>query len=99
MFIVQSAKLCLLCAAMLVANNVLPTRTIAGQPFIFDREISEGPEVHLLPTPCTLGNPAAIQCEADVHDDVLAKLAWGNLYFYDDLLSRGVMRTDEHTFL
>jgi hypothetical protein len=67
---------------VLVANNVLPTRTFAGQPFIFDKEITEGPEMHLLPTPCTLGNPAAIQSETDVYADVLAKLAWGNLYFY-----------------
>ena len=67
---------------VLVANNVYPTRTIAGQPFIFDKEMTEGPEMHLLPTPCTLGNPAAIQSEADVHKDVLSKLAWGNLYFY-----------------
>ena len=34
--------------------------------------------MHLLPTPCTLGNPAAIHTEADVHKDVLSKLAWGN---------------------
>lgn len=67
---------------VVVANNVLPTRTFAGQPFIFDKEVSEGPEIHLLPTPCTLGNPGAIGSEADVYDDVLAKLAWGNLYFY-----------------
>jgi hypothetical protein len=67
---------------VLIANNAIPTRTISSQPFIFDREISEGPEVHLLPTPCTLGNPGAIQSEADVHQDVLAKLACGNLYFY-----------------
>ena len=67
---------------VLIANNAIPTRTISSQPFIFDREISEGPEVHLLPTPCTLGNPGAIQSAADVHQDVLAKLACGNLYFY-----------------
>ena len=67
---------------VLVANNVYPTRTIAAQPFIFDKEVTEGPEMHLLPTPCTLGNPAAIHTEADVHKDVLSKLAWGNLYFY-----------------
>ncbi len=67
---------------VVVANNALPTRTFAGQPFIFDKEVSEGPEIHLLPTPCTLGNPGAIGSEADVYDDVLAKLAWGNLYFY-----------------
>ncbi len=67
---------------VVVANNALPTRTFAGQPFIFDKEISEGPEMHLLPTPCTLGNPAAIQSELDVYADILAKLAWGNLYFY-----------------
>ena len=64
------------------ANNALPTRTFAGQPFIFDKEIAEGPEMHLLPTPCTLGNPAAIRSQTDVYDDILAKLAWGNLYFY-----------------
>ncbi len=67
---------------VVVANNAVPTRTFAGQPFIFDKEVTEGPEMHLLPTPCTLGNPAAIQNETDVYDDILAKLAWGNLYFY-----------------
>lgn len=67
---------------VVVANNAVPTRTFASQPFIFDKEISEGPEMHLLPTPCTLGNPGAIQSEADVYADILAKLAWGNLYFY-----------------
>ncbi len=67
---------------VVVANNAVPTRTFASQPFVFDREVSEGPEIHLLPTPCTLGNPAAIQGETDVYADVLAKLAWGNLYFY-----------------
>jgi hypothetical protein len=65
-----------------VANNVYPTRTLAREPFIFDKEISEGPEMHLLPTPCTLGNPSVIKSESDVHRDVLSKLAWGNLYFY-----------------
>ncbi len=67
---------------VVVANNAVPTRTFAGQPFIFDKEVTEGPEMHLLPTPCTLGNPAAIQSETDVYADILAKLAWGNLYFY-----------------
>ena len=67
---------------VVVANNAVPTRTFASQPFVFDREVSEGPEIHLLPTPCTLGNPAAIQGETDVYADILAKLAWGNLYFY-----------------
>lgn len=67
---------------VVVANNAVPTRTFAGQPFIFDKEVTEGPGMHLLPTPCTLGNPAAIQNETDVYADVLAKLAWGNLYFY-----------------
>lgn len=37
--------------------------------------------MHLLPTPCILGNPAAIQSETDVYADIQAKLAWGNLYF------------------
>jgi hypothetical protein len=67
---------------VVVANNAFPTRTFAGQPFIFDREVTEGPEIHLLPSPCTLGNPALIQSEPDVFADILAKLAWGNLYFF-----------------
>lgn len=67
---------------VVVANNAFPTRTFAGQPFIFDREVTEGPEVHLFPTLCTLGNPALIQSEPDVYADILAKLAWGNLYFF-----------------
>jgi hypothetical protein len=67
---------------VVVANNGFPTRTFAGLPFIFDREVTEGPEIHLFPSPCTLGNPALIQSEPDVYADILAKLAWGNLYFF-----------------
>lgn len=67
---------------VVVANNALPTRTIASQPFIFDKEVNEGPQMHLLPTPCTLGNPAVIRNAADVYADILAKLHWGTLYFF-----------------
>lgn len=48
---------------LVVASNSLPTRTFASQPFIFDREIREGSEMHLLPTSRTPGNPAAIRNE------------------------------------
>lgn len=65
-----------------VANNVIVTRTIGRQPIVIDREISEGPDVHLAQTPVTLGNPGAIINEEDVYRDVLSKLRWGNLYFY-----------------
>lgn len=67
---------------VVVANNVLPTRTVASLPFIFDKEITEGPEMHLLPTPCTLGNPASIEDEQGLYRDVLGKLSVGNLYFF-----------------
>jgi hypothetical protein len=65
-----------------VANNAVITRTIGAQPIIFDWEITEGPFVHLAPTPACLGNPAAINQETDVYVDVLNKLRWANLYFY-----------------
>ncbi len=65
-----------------VANGVVPTRTICAQPLIFDKEVSEGPDVALLPTPATLGDPSLCKDEASVYRDVLNKLRWGNLYFY-----------------
>jgi hypothetical protein len=51
-------------------------------PILVDKEITEGPDVHLAQTPITMGNPAGIGSEADVYADVLRKLDWGNLYFY-----------------
>jgi hypothetical protein len=65
-----------------IANNAIITRTLGRLPLIVDREISEGPGVHLAQTPITLGNPGAIALEEDVYRDVLSKLNWGNLYFY-----------------
>jgi Concanavalin A-like lectin/glucanases superfamily len=67
---------------VVIANNTIPTRTICSLPLIVDKEISEGPYVHLAPTPIALGNPGAIHSEEDVYRDVLSKLRWGNLYFY-----------------
>jgi len=67
---------------VVIANNTIPTRTIGREPLIVDKEINEGPYVHLSTTPVALGNPAAIGGEVDVYRDVLSKLEWGNLYFY-----------------
>jgi hypothetical protein len=67
---------------VVIANNVVPTRTICSQPLIMDKEISEGPYAHLLTTPIAMGNPGAIRSEVDVYRDVRSKLSWGNLYFY-----------------
>ncbi len=67
---------------VVIGNNTIPTRTICRAPVIVDKEITEGPYVHLATTPIALGNPAAIRTEQDVYEDVRAKLAWGNLYFY-----------------
>jgi len=67
---------------VVIANGVVPTRTICSLPLITDKEITEGPDVPLLPTPITLGNPGACLTERGVHQDVLNKLRWGNLYFY-----------------
>lgn len=67
---------------VVVANNVIMTRTIGELPLIVDQECRSGPDVHLARTPAALGNPRAINCEADVYRDVLDKLKWGNLYFY-----------------
>ena len=68
--------------AQVIGNNTVPTRTICRENVIFDKEITEGPSVHLLPTPITMGNPSAIHNEQDVYEDVLSKLKWGNLYMY-----------------
>jgi hypothetical protein len=65
-----------------IANGVIPTRTICSVPIITDKEVTEGPDVPLLPTPCTLGNPGTFKSERDVYRDVLSKLRWGNLYCY-----------------
>src|SRR5207244_1520115 len=65
-----------------VANNVVVTRTIGRLPIVTDREIVEGPVVHLAQSPIVLGNPTAIASEVDVYQDVLAKLRKGNLYWY-----------------
>ncbi len=67
----------------IVANNAAITRTIGRETYlIHDRECFAGPEVHLASTPLVLSLPSAIQGEADIHRDVLDKLAWGNLYIY-----------------
>ncbi len=68
--------------AVVVANNVVQTRTVSSLPIIIDQECRSGPDVHLAQTPCALGNPSVISNEADVYTDVLDKLRWGNLYFY-----------------
>ena len=68
---------------VIVANNAVITRTIARESYLLhDRECFAGPEVHLASTPMVLSLPSAIQSEADIHRDVLDKLAWGNLYIY-----------------
>ncbi len=67
---------------VVIANGVVPTRTICSSPLIFDKEVSEGPDVPLLPTPVTLSDPAICEDEVSLYRDVLNKLRWGNLYFY-----------------
>lgn len=70
------------------ANGVVPTRTICAQPLMTDKEVTEGPDVALLPTPATLGDPAQCKSEAGTYKDVLNKLRYGNLYFYYNEPSR-----------
>jgi len=67
---------------VVIANGVVPTRTICSLPLITDKEVNEGPDVPLLPTPITLGDPAVCSDEIGLYHDVLNKLRWGNLYFY-----------------
>ncbi len=67
---------------VVIANGVVPTRTICSLPLITDKEVNEGPDVPLLPTPITLGDPAVCGDEIGLYHDVLNKLRWGNLYFY-----------------
>lgn len=68
--------------AVVIANNTIMTRAMGKLPMIVDQELRSGPDVHLAQTPCALGNAVTIRDEADVYDDVLDKLKWGNLYFY-----------------
>lgn len=67
---------------VVIANGVTPTRTICALPLLMDKEVTEGPDVPLLPTPITLGNPDLCKTEAGVYQDVLNKLRCGNLYTY-----------------
>ncbi|MCC6489936.1 MAG: LamG domain-containing protein, partial [Candidatus Hydrogenedentes bacterium] len=67
---------------VVIANGVVPTRSLCALPVITDKEVTEGPDVALLPTPVTLGDPAVCSSEEGVYKDVLNKLRWGNLYFY-----------------
>lgn len=69
--------------AVVVANNSIITRTIGRETYIIhDREVFEGPGLHLTPNPAALSNPGVIRDEKDIHRDVYNKLRWGNLYFY-----------------
>jgi hypothetical protein len=68
--------------AVVVANGIVMTRTIGRQKLVTEQECTSGPITHLAQTPCALGNPYAIKCEADVYKDILDKLSWGLLYFY-----------------
>lgn len=68
--------------ATVIANGAVVTRTIGKEPILHDLEITEGPGVHLAPASLCLGNPYAITCESDIHQDVIKKLKAGNLYFY-----------------
>jgi len=67
---------------VLIANGVVPTRTICSEPLVTDKEVTEGPDVPLLPTPATLGDPALCKTETGLYKDVLNKLRYGNLYFF-----------------
>ncbi|MBU0610277.1 MAG: hypothetical protein KKI08_20500, partial [Armatimonadetes bacterium] len=68
--------------AVVLANNVVMTRTMGKLPMIVDQEMTSGPDVDLAQTPCALGNYVNIKEEADVYLDALDKLRWGNLYFH-----------------
>ena len=70
--------------AVVLANNVVTTRTMGQLPMIVDQEMTSGPDVDLAQTPCALGNYVNIKEEADVYLDALDKLRWGNLYFHYD---------------
>ncbi len=67
---------------ILIANGVVPTRTVCAESVITDKEVTEGPDVPLLPTPATMGVPSLCGTETGLYKDVLNKLRYGNLYFY-----------------
>ncbi|OQB42558.1 MAG: hypothetical protein BWY09_00430 [Candidatus Hydrogenedentes bacterium ADurb.Bin179] len=67
---------------VLIANGVVPTRTVCAAPLITDKEVTEGPDVPLLPTPATMGDPSLCATETGLYKDILNKLRYGNLYFY-----------------
>jgi len=67
---------------VVVANNVIQTRTISSLPIIVEQECRSAPDVHLAQTPCAFGTPGVIGSEPELYLDVLDKLKWANLYFY-----------------
>ena len=68
---------------VVVANNSVLTRTIAGEKYIVhDWEVSSGPYLHLAPNAAALANLRSARAERDVHKDVLDKLKWGMAFFY-----------------
>ncbi len=69
---------------IVISNNSIVTRTLGREYFIHEREMQHGPDMHLAPTPVTLGDATAIRNghPLDFYRDVLDKLEWGSLYFY-----------------
>ena len=65
---------------LVVANNAVITRSIGRENIIVDKENQESPYVHLAQTPVSLGR--YISTETDAYQEVLRKLAWGNLHFF-----------------
>lgn len=68
--------------ATVFANGATVTRTVGKLDVLTDKEMFEGPDMHLAQTPLTLGNPRGNRDDLEVYRDVLAKLHWGSLYLY-----------------
>ena len=62
--------------------TALYLRGPCAESVITEKEVTEGPDVPLLPTPATMGVPSLCGTETGLYKDVLNKLRYGNLYFY-----------------
>ena len=68
---------------VVMANNSVITRTIAGEKYILhDKELQAGPFLDLAPTLSALTDCQNIKAEKDIYLDALNKLKWGMTFCY-----------------
>ncbi|MBN2310448.1 MAG: LamG domain-containing protein [Candidatus Hydrogenedentes bacterium] len=71
---------------IVIANSYPGTRTVHRERILYCLETAGGGKVcsrlHFAPSVIALGNPADLESDRDVYDDLRDKLDWGGLYFY-----------------